>query len=92
MKRIDLLLAATLSVALPAGAADLPDPHSQGAALLMGYCSQCHGAPQPSAHVASEWPQVVARMQNWRITKGMGEIPKKDVEPIIDYLKRHARP
>lgn len=92
MKRIDWLLAGALFAALPASAADLPDPHSQGSVLVMGYCTECHGAPMPTSHTAVEWPQVVARMQNWRITKGVGEIPKKDVEPIIDYLKRHAKP
>lgn len=91
MKRIDWLLAAVLSAALPAAAADLPDPQSQGAALVTAYCTECHGAPSPAAHPAKEWAQVVARMQNWRITKGMGEIPKKDVEPLIDYLRRHGR-
>ena len=91
MKRIDWLAASALLAALPASAADLPDRHSSGAVLLMGYCTECHGAPMPTSHVAAEWPQVVARMQNWRITKGMGEIPKKDVEPIIDYLKHHAK-
>ena len=92
MKRIDWLAASALLAALPASAADLPDPHSPGAVLLMGYCTECHGAPSPAAHPANEWAQVVARMQNWRITKGMGEIPSKDVLPLVDYLKRHAQP
>ena len=92
MKRTDWLAAAAFLAALPAAAADLPEPHSSGAELVMAYCTECHGAPMPASHIAAEWPQVVARMQNWRITKGMGEIPKRDVEPIIDYLKRHAKP
>ena len=75
-----------------ARAADLPDPKSPGAALVMGYCTECHGVPLPSSHIGAEWAGVVARMQNWRITKGFGEIPKKDLDPLIDYLRRHGRP
>ena len=90
MRRIELLLACVLAAAASVNAADLPDPQSPGATLVISYCSQCHGLPNAASHSAQEWPSVVARMQNWRITKGFGEIPPKDVAPLTDYLKRHA--
>ncbi len=72
-------------------AATLPEPNSKGAALVTNYCTECHGAPYPSAHPAREWPAVVARMQNWRVTKGFGEIPEKDLAPLVDYLEKNGR-
>lgn len=71
--------------------AQLPDPDSPGAALVIANCTECHGLPMPSSHPAKEWAGVVRRMQNWRITKGFGEIPDKDLGPLIEYLKNHGR-
>ncbi|HXI20261.1 MAG TPA: hypothetical protein VNH46_04210, partial [Gemmatimonadales bacterium] len=61
----DELLLATVKVALPPpgiAPADLPDPHSRGAEVLNGYCTQCHALPSPAMHAASDWPGVVRRM------------------------------
>ena len=41
---------------------DLPQPASLGAALLQGYCAQCHALPGPGRHTADEWPAVLDRM------------------------------
>lgn len=65
MSRGDELILAAVRVGLPpAGVtgADLPDPHSQGAGLMMSYCAQCHALPTPVAHSATDWPGVVRRM------------------------------
>jgi cytochrome c5 len=34
----------------------LPEPKSEGARLLTGYCNQCHNLPGPGMHIAAEWP------------------------------------
>ncbi len=62
--RQDLLLA-TAMVALPPeniSPADLPDPGSYEAKLVVQYCGQCHAIPAPAMHSASDWPSVVRRM------------------------------
>lgn len=40
----------------------LPEPRSDGAALLQTYCEQCHWMPSPRMHAAEEWPLLVRRM------------------------------
>jgi cytochrome c5 len=85
-----LLLAGCTSGETGMQAATLPDPGSPGAVLVMTNCTACHGAPMPSSHPAKEWPAVVARMQNWRVTKGFDAIPGKDVKPLLDYLESHG--
>lgn len=65
ISRGDELILAAVRVGLPpAGVtgADLPDPHSQGAELMMSFCAQCHALPTPVAHSATDWPGVVRRM------------------------------
>ncbi|MHB1301170.1 MAG: hypothetical protein ACYCY8_09945 [Burkholderiales bacterium] len=85
------LLMAGCSQKAQVAAAELPDQGSPGAALVTGYCTECHGAPSPSSHSAKEWAGVVERMQNWRVTKGFGAIPDRDLGPLLDYLKSHGR-
>jgi cytochrome c2 len=43
-------------------AADLPQPESRGARLVVRYCVQCHNLPNPAMHSAARWPSVVSRM------------------------------
>jgi cytochrome c5 len=65
LSQSDQLLLAAAKVALPpSGIApgDLPDPQSQGAQVLVMYCSQCHALPVPTAHSATDWPSVARRM------------------------------
>jgi cytochrome c5 len=40
----------------------LPDPDSEGAILLVKYCSQCHGIPSPASHNSNDWIPVLRRM------------------------------
>lgn len=67
---------------------DLDTPAGQA---FLNTCTQCHAAPGPSQHTATEWPHVVQRMiQNMNI---MGKnIPGQDQEAlIIEYLKKHSQ-
>lgn len=68
----------------------LPDESSQGAVLLKEYCSGCHGAPHPTDHVASHWPNVIARMQTHRIREAYNPVPDDDKAVILSYLQKHA--
>jgi hypothetical protein len=62
-------------------------------------CSQCHVLPDPRRHTAAEWPAVVARMQQnmqW-MNRVVGSRPDPDepqleVEEILGFLRRYARP
>ena len=65
LNRQDELLLAAANVALPPPGitlADLPDPNSPGAKLIGTYCGQCHNAPSPQMHSATDWPSVARRM------------------------------
>ncbi len=69
----------------------LPDSRSQGAMLLKSYCSQCHGVPQPTDHVAEHWPNVIERMEIHRIRHAYGKIPESDKQIILEYLQKYAK-
>jgi cytochrome c5 len=61
----DELLLAAANIALPppgVTAADLPEPNSKGAQLVVQYCAQCHAFPTPGMHSATDWPSIVRRM------------------------------
>ena len=60
--------------------------------LLHKWCSDCHAPPKPSAHKASEWPDVVAQMQTHRIVNGFAKINDRDLGKLIKYLEDHAKP
>jgi cytochrome c5 len=89
----DQLLLAATKVALPppgVAAGDLPDPSSQGAQLLIRYCSQCHFLPSPTAHSATDWPSVARRMwlrMEWLSpTLGVQVPPPAERYTILTYL------
>lgn len=78
---------------------NLPEWNSQGAKLLIRYCTQCHELPNPSMHSSEEWPAITrrmyARMSMMSGMQGMGmmnmESPStKEQETIVDYLKKHS--
>jgi cytochrome c2 len=58
------LLAAATILLPPEGLTpdSLPDHTSRGAAVLTGYCSQCHALPSPAMHAAQDWPSTARRM------------------------------
>jgi cytochrome c5 len=93
----DELLLASAKVALPAPGttpADLPDPDSQGAQLVVQYCASCHGLPSPGAHSATDWPRYVRRM--WVRTEGLPDrfeiaVPSRgERQVILEYLAANA--
>lgn len=67
-----------------------PEPNSAGARLLKEKCTGCHVPPLPSAHAAEEWSSVVFRMQNHRITRGLGPIGDSERQQLVAYLKKYA--
>jgi cytochrome c2 len=77
---------------------DLPDPESEGASLLVQYCSECHNLPSPSMHSVGEWPVVAERMF-YRMSRmsgtGMGMMIIEEPSPgeqqiIVAYLQNHS--
>ena len=52
--------------------AELPEPHSEGARLMVRYCVQCHYLPSPQMHSADKWTIIVVRMV-WRM-RGKGNL------------------
>jgi len=81
------------------GACDVPEkgeglsyPDAKGAdfQVYARHCSECHAPAQPSAHPASEWPGVIARMQVHRGQRSLGPIPAADMMVIRRYLESHA--
>jgi hypothetical protein len=76
----------------PSGTA-LPDSGSAGAKLVLTYCTQCHAAPQPTLHTATQWTDVTQRMQvhmqnGWR---GIRTPADGDMKAINAYMQKHAR-
>jgi cytochrome c5 len=72
----------------------LPDAQLPGARLVGGYCTQCHGLPNPALHSAQEWPVVAERMYSrMQLMSSSGRVQAPDArefEAIVDYLQTHA--
>ncbi len=83
--------------------AQLPQPESRGAALVVRYCVQCHNLPNPAMHNPGKWPGVVDRMVvrmrgNGNLGDLMAEMmagvlaPNEEEEKVlVAYLKRHGQ-
>ena len=83
--------------------AELPEPASQGARLMLRYCVQCHNLPNPAMHHAEKWPPVVERMVfrmqgNGNLGPLMSEMmagvkaPSDEEErTLLAYLRKHAQ-
>ncbi len=81
----------------------LPEPDSQGAALVQRYCVQCHNLPNPAMHHAAKWPPVVARMVGRMEGRGnMGRLmadmmagvkapSQAERRALLGYLGKHAQ-
>ena len=84
-------------------ARDLPDPGSDGAALVRRYCVQCHNLPNPAMHEAAKWPGIVDRMVQRMQGRGnlgtlMSEMmadvkapSEAETKTLIAYLRRYAQ-
>jgi cytochrome c2 len=82
--------------------AQLPQPESRGAALLVRYCVQCHNLPNPAMHEAAKWPAIVDRMVvRMRGRGNMGELMKDlmagvaapsedEARQLVGYLRQNA--
>ena len=83
--------------------AQLPQPDSRGARLVVRYCVQCHNLPNPAMHDAKRWPSVVERMVVRMRGKGnLGVLMKEmmagveapsaeEHQVLLRYLRRHAQ-
>jgi len=67
-----------------------PDQQSQAFNVYARNCSQCHAPPLPDAHPASEWPNVIARMQEHLVQRSMAPIAASDIQVLRGYLEAHA--
>lgn len=99
MRREDMknMMQSMMGDRLPPGIdpGDLPEPRSQGAQLLIRYCSQCHNLPGPGMHTAAQWPAVVERMdRRMQMMGGMMDVAapsRADLHTLLAYLQRHAQ-
>ncbi len=74
----------------------LPEPKSNGAALLDQYCTQCHNLPGPDRHSAAEWREVASKMfmlmdVSKRFGGVMGKVEvmdKPQQDTLTAYLER----
>lgn len=83
--------------------AQLPEPDTRGAALVVEYCVQCHNLPNPAMHQARKWPGIVERMVVRMRGKGnLGTLMKEmmagvkaptDEEQalLVTYLQRYSQ-
>jgi cytochrome c5 len=97
LNRQDELLLAAANIALPppgVAAADLPEPNSKGAQLLVQYCAQCHNLPAPGMHSSTDWPSIARRMwlrMEWLPpTLGVKVPTMAERFAMLDYLTANA--
>jgi len=58
----------------------------RGYDLTQRYCIQCHAAPSPRQHTAAQWPQVLARMQNYMRQQHRNAPDAGEQKTILAYL------
>jgi len=63
--------------ALPAGA---------GRSTFSKACSRCHALPDPRQHSPTDWPSVVARMQQRMDQMNVDQPPREALREILAYL------
>ena len=83
--------------------AELPEPGSEGARLMLRYCVQCHNLANPAMHHAAKWPAVVDRMVVRMEGRGnMGTLMsemmagvkaprEEETQAIVSYLQKYAQ-
>jgi len=87
---LSVLMAGSCDMTQKGESISYPDAKSADFQVYARHCSECHAPAQPSAHPASEWPNVIARMQMHRIQRSLGPIPAADITVIRRYLESHA--
>ncbi len=83
--------------------AQLPEPGSAGAQLVLAYCVQCHNLPNPAMHHAAKWRPTVDRMVKRMQGRGnlgvlMSEMmagvkapSREESRTLVAYLRKHAQ-
>ncbi len=83
--------------------AQLPEPGSAGAQLVLAYCVQCHNLPNPAMHHAAKWRPTVDRMVKRMQGRGnLGELMSEmmagvkapnaaETAALGAYLRKHAQ-
>jgi cytochrome c2 len=83
--------------------AQLPQPATRGAGLVVQYCVQCHNLPNPAMHHAPKWPGIVERMVlRMRGRGNMGELMKdmmagvqaptdEEAKVLLAYLQQNSQ-
>jgi len=83
--------------------AQLPEPGSAGAQLVLSYCVQCHNLPNPAMHHAAKWRPTVDRMVKRMQGRGnlgalmsemMAGVKAPGMEEsatLVAYLRKHAQ-
>jgi hypothetical protein len=61
-------------------------------ARLSHRCGVCHTTPDPKLHVASQWPDVVARMAGTMEAAGLLPLGEPDRLAVLRVLREHALP
>lgn len=70
---------------------EIPNTETTGAKLFQQKCSRCHALPDPNVHTASQWPDVVARMQLNTKKANLPELKKDEQDTIVKYLEKNAK-
>lgn len=89
---VALLLLFACVESIPEPVKPLPDVESPGAKILLKKCANCHGAPQPTAHKADDWPAVLHRMQNRLRMKVYVPLTEEEFTVLLSYLQKYSRP
>ncbi|MGE5792634.1 MAG: c-type cytochrome, partial [Bacteroidota bacterium] len=83
--------------------AQLPEPRSRGAQLVIQYCVQCHNLANPAMHDPAKWPGIVDRMVVRMKGRGnLGELMKEmmagvqaptdeEEKVLVAYLRKHGQ-
>jgi cytochrome c5 len=88
-EQIDSLRAYLTRNALPvAKAGEIPS--GPEAAVFVSRCTVCHQTPSPKAHTASEWSEVVPRMQQNMHLMQVDTLTTDQLSGIESFLKAHA--
>ncbi len=83
--------------------AQLPEPGSAGARLVLSYCVQCHNLPNPAMHHAAKWRPTVDRMvKRMRGRGNLGALMSEmmagvkapspaETATLVAYLRKYAQ-
>ena len=75
----------------PLDSSQYDDLDSEAGQAFTSTCSQCHAAPDPSQHLAREWPRIVLRMKYNMESAGKPVPDASTTELIVGYLQKYSR-